>query len=104
MCAAFPPSPEERYDFGPEIGCRQAHHILPKSTLRDLARRLGFELAAALTDIRNGLCLCAYHHGRHTSFAARVPRALLPDGVHDFAAELNIEWLLDREYPPTSEL
>lgn len=104
MCAAFPPSPEERYDYGPEIGLRQAHHILPKATLRDLARRLGFELAVALGDLRNGLCLCSYHHARHTNFVDRVPRRLLPEGVHDFAAELHIEWLLDREYPLTSEL
>lgn len=100
MCMAFPPTPEERRDFGPELGNRQAHHILPKSQLKSLARRLGFDLEFALTDSRNGMCLCEFHHSRHTNWRLRVPRRLLPEAVYDFAAELHIEWLLDQEYPP----
>lgn len=109
MCIAFPPTPEERRDFWPELNNSQAHHLLPQTNLKALARRMGWDpdaLTGILTDSRNGMCLCEFHHSRHTNHSVRgdrsswrVPRSLLPDGVYDLAAELHIEWLLEQEYP-----
>lgn len=99
MCAEFPVSREIRADYAVELDTLQAHHIIKQEHLKGLARRLHLDLDLVLCDSRNGMSLCEYHHTRHTNHRQRVPRILLPEGVYDFAAELHIEWLLDREYP-----
>jgi hypothetical protein len=75
----------------------EAHHVLPKSKLKDL----GITAHEDLYDERNGVGLCEYHHARHTNYApgGRMPRELVPESVYDFAAEHTIEFLIDAEYP-----
>lgn len=94
MCRAFPVRAEVRRARGPELRRMQAHHVVPQRHLK----RYGHELY--LWDQRNGLCLCEYHHARHENFTQRVPRVLLPTAVVAFVADLQLEWLLDAEYPP----
>lgn len=43
--------------------------------------------------------LCAYHHARHENWTQRVPYELLPGDALEFAEELDLLWLLEREYP-----
>lgn len=101
MCAAFPPTAEERGKFGFLIAKRRAHHILEQQDLKAHARRIGIDAQELLLwDTANGICLCEWHHGRHHQHIQRVPRALLPEPVHDFAAKWKLDWLLDRDYPP----
>lgn len=82
---------------GPHDGPLQAHHVLTVQALR----RYG--LAEHVWDARNGLCLCELHHARHHRALERVPRALLPGAVFEFADEVGLGWLLDREYPVGEE-
>lgn len=107
MCRELPPTPDERQWFGPEIARLQAHHVLPQHKLKDLARKFHWDLRSVLTDSRNGMCLCEFHHARHTNHFVdvegrswRIPRRLIRDDTYAFAEELNIVWLLDLEYPP----
>lgn len=76
-----------------ELGDIQGHHIIPKRTLKQQ------HFTDHVWDDRNGLGLCAWHHQRHENYRQRVPRDLLPEAVYEFAAELGIMWMLDREYP-----
>lgn len=96
MCQAFPPDREllraRRVDFL----TRQAHHVIPQRILRRL------HLEHLLWDTRNGLCLDAYHHGQHEVYAQRVPRHLIPERAWEFAAEVDLTWLLERDYPETA--
>jgi hypothetical protein len=92
MCAWLPAVAEDRARRA--VGARkQAHHLLPKRYLK----REG--LHAHLWDVRNGMALCAFHHERHENFVQRVPRQLLLPTAFEFADELGLGWLIDREYP-----
>lgn len=96
MCRHFPPPPNVRMDFGPELRRIEGHHVLAKRHLRGY---LQMPLDEVRWDERNGIGLCVWHHQRHEHHVQRVPRWLLPDAVWSFAHEYDIEWLLDREYP-----
>lgn len=93
MCRAFRPSTQIRRAFAADITHLEGHHVLSKRHLKLNGRR------DALWDIRNGICLCRYHHERHEKWRQRVPRNLLPADAFEFAAELDLTWLLDREHP-----
>lgn len=93
MCRAFPVDPDTRRARALDLATIEAHHVLPKQNLK----REG--LRSEWWDPRNGLGLCRLHHSRHTDWVQRIPRALLPAAVHDFAASHDLGWLLDREYP-----
>ncbi len=69
------------------------HHVIPQRHLK----RAGLE--EHLWDERNGLALCRWHHFQHENHRERLPRELIPDEAHDFALELGLDWLIDREYP-----
>ena len=96
MCRHFPPPPNVRVDFAPDIKRVEGHHILGKHQLKKLYRSRFDELR---WDERNGMGLCVWHHQRHEHHVERVPRWLLPAGVFEFAEELDLTWLLDRDYP-----
>jgi hypothetical protein len=84
-------------------------HLIPRQLIkRELARGLSTrELAELCWDARVWVPMCggpmgnAGHHGA-LDFARtlRIPRALLPVGVEEFALEHGLEWWLDREYGP----
>lgn len=77
---------------GPHGGFVQGHHIITK----DLLKREGH--STRLWDTRNGLALCEHHHNLHHRRLEPVPMYLLPEGAHDFAREVGLEWVLDRDY------
>ena len=91
MCAAFG-RPEQR-ELWPDTMRRDGHHITPQHWLR----ANGYQ--AFLWDLRNGLCLCRYHHARHESYIQRIPRRLIPAKAIQFANEVGALWLLERNYP-----
>lgn len=92
MCKHFPP--EVHLSRQPDVRTIRAHHVLPKARLMREGKH------EHLWDERNGMALCEYHHTRHHGYAQRVPRDLVRDETFGFAAELDLEWLIDREYPP----
>lgn len=93
MCHAFPLSGDELATLAPQIRKIEGHHLLPQ---RDLKRH-GY--ADRLWDERNGMGLCELHHHRHERYVQRVPRDLLSESAYEFADELGLGWLIDREYP-----
>jgi hypothetical protein len=79
---------------GPDCQGRVAgHHVIAKQALR----RRG--LHAFLWDRRNRMPLCEFHHQRHTLRYDPVPSSLLSAEAREFAAELGLEWLLEKSYP-----
>lgn len=95
MCRHDPPAEWALRTRHADLARLEAHHVIPKSKLK----QEGFRDFRIIWDERNGLCLCVFHHGRHTDWVQRVPREILPDGILEFVDELNLGWLLDREYP-----
>lgn len=93
MCRRAPVAREIRDAHWADLTIREGHHVIAQRFLK-VERR-----ADKLWDLRNGMCLCRWHHARHESHAERVPRAALPAAAVQFARELGLEWLLDREYP-----
>jgi hypothetical protein len=93
MCRAFPVSAELRRARSSDFCRPEAHHIIDKNFLK----REG--LREHLWDERNGLCLCRYHHGQHTSWMQRVPLRLVPAAACVFAESLGVLWRLELDYP-----
>jgi hypothetical protein len=82
----------------------QAHHVTPQEKIREYARTLGagrLVLRRLLWDKRNGLPLCRRCHDLHTRAVTRVPLKLVPAGAVDFARELELDYLLERNYTTT---
>lgn len=76
-------------------GDLQAHHVITQQQLRKRG------LSDVAWDVRNGMGLCERHHRRHTNATERIPYELVSAGTHEFAAELELGWLIDRYYPRT---
>jgi hypothetical protein len=71
--------------------------------LRREARRLGFDFARVRWDTRNRLAICELCHERHHSRHRPIKRAVLErhaPKVFQFARELGLSHVLEREYPP----
>lgn len=98
MCKAFPLEPHERIGREADIRRIEGHHILAKRHLRVH----GYE--GRFWDTRNGLALCALHHHRHEFRMQPVPFGLLPDDALEFAAELELLYIIENEYPGIEEL
>lgn len=86
---------------GPCDGRLVRVHLIPQQLLR----REGH--AKACRDPRSWVLACggvmgnAGHHGQlDYARTLRIPRSRLPVGVEDLAAELGLDWWLDRTYPP----
>ena len=78
----------------------EAHHVIPKGKLKKIASALDdTALDELLYDVRNGVPLTERAHRRHTLAVERVPFEALPPEVHEFAAELELEWYIERFYP-----
>lgn len=76
----------------------EAHHVLPKSKLKQYARTHGLEEAALVWDPRNGMPVRRSRHDRHTRGFDRIPRADVPGSAVAFAEELGLDWVLDLQY------
>ena len=68
-------------------------HIIPKRALRDR----GFS-EAIVYDARNGVCACRRHHGRNDEGLETFPRQLLPSSVLEFAEEVGLMWIVERDH------
>jgi hypothetical protein len=87
---------------GPDCrGRLQWHHVLPRQRLRRAHREVvatyrrsggdkPWALSLAITDERNRVWVCVYHHGEVEAKRLYVP---VPDSVRDFAEDFG----LDRE-------
>lgn len=87
-----------------------SHHIIAKQAIKKAVRsivyrdRLNVEeherlLRRLLWDVRNGLACCKWCHSRHTDAVRRIPRKLLPRFAFEFADELGLRWMIERDYP-----
>lgn len=73
----------------------EGHHVISKQALRKRG------LAGKFWDPRNGMPVLSSVHARHTAAFERIPFEALPESVFEFARELELEWLLERDYPRT---
>lgn len=71
----------------------QGHHAIEKQALK----RRG--LHRFLDDTRNRVPVCEHRHEQHTTRFKPIPRWVLPASVFEFANELGLGWLIDRDYP-----
>lgn len=79
----------------------EAHHIIRLQVLRREANTRGFVFREVAFDRRNRIGLCTDCHTNHHSGARRLPVVLLERvacWVWDFAGELDLTWVLDRDY------
>jgi hypothetical protein len=84
----------------------EGHHIIRVQVLRKEAGFRGFDFEAVRWDLRNQLPVGRLCHAAHHSASRRIPRAVLEAHtplVFEFARELDLEWALDREYPPAGD-
>jgi 5-methylcytosine-specific restriction endonuclease McrA len=72
----------------------QGHHVIYKQHLR---RRADAE--KLLWDLRNMLPICARCHEHHHRAFRRIRQRELTTDAIEFAAELGLDWLIEREYP-----
>lgn len=73
------------------------HHLVTQQQIKKVVRGIdarGFRL----NDERNIVPVCRRHHDLYHGCRLRIPREALPAGVEDFAAELGLEWWLERQY------
>lgn len=76
----------------------QGHHVIAKQTLK----RHGLHLH--LWDVRNRLPVCEHRHAQHTNASKPIPREFVSAAAWEFAAEVGLEWWLDRFYPSEAAL
>lgn len=95
MCAAFPPTADERSAYAWLIGNLQAHHLVKQQRLRKAGRH------ALILDERMGLCLCEWHHQRHENRRQPVPTRLIGTDSIEVIEGAGFGWILhnEREYP-----
>lgn len=83
----------------------EAHHILRVQTLRKQASLRGFDFERVRWDLRNRLPCCPTCHSRHHSRLRPIPAAILrahAPKVFQFARELGLLHILEREYPASA--
>lgn len=72
----------------------EGHHVIPAQALR----RRGYP-PSVIWDVRNRMLLKRSTHHRHTVAVERVPRSALSPANWEFARELGLDWMLERDYP-----
>lgn len=80
----------------------EAHHPLPREYLRRMARERGMgaeERARLLWDPRNRMAVLRSVHDRHTRAFERIPAKALTEANWEFAREVGLERVLERQYP-----
>lgn len=70
----------------------QAAHIISKQALK----RHGH--ADKLWDVRNGIAACYRAHRRSDAALARFPATLFSSEFWEFADEVNLRWLVEKQY------
>jgi len=82
MCRRFPPDPQTYRDRQIDIDWIQAHHLIEQQWLKRWAPDYRW-------DVRIGLGVCRWHHGRHTDAVQRIPRSLIPAAAFACADEID---------------
>lgn len=77
----------------------QGHHVIAQQVLRRVARKFSYDVLVLLWDKRNGLAVCRDCHAAHTSAKKRIPRSCIPLPALEFAAELGLTYIIERDYP-----
>lgn len=84
----------------------EGHHVIGRERLRRYVEGLGLArkdarvlLAQLVWDVRDGLACCTTCHDLHTRAARRIPRSKLLPCHFEFAAELDLAYVIDRYYP-----
>lgn len=75
------------------------HHIIKAQQLRRHAADAGIEESVLVYDPRVGMPVTRARHERHHSRFEPILRSDLPAAVFEFAAEHDLMWMLDRDYP-----
>lgn len=100
MCIAFPVrDPLVLQSHMLDLRERQAHHVTDQQHIKSYCRTNGIDPDTLLWVEDNGMCLCRYHHQRHTNWSQRVPRRLILEPAWAFARSLGLEWRLEADYP-----
>ena len=76
----------------PELWAEDAHHVLPKASLR--TRHID-----PYADPRNGMPLSRRVHAEHTNAKRRILRGQLPAAALEYAEEVGLIHLIERYYP-----
>lgn len=97
MCHHDPVDQRIRDAYRADLRHFEAHHVLPKRFIKPEALRWD-ETLAGLPLGTNGVCLCRYHHERHTKAVERMPSALVSNGAREFAEALGLVPELERDY------
>lgn len=94
--------PEDRGRCEAISGRWDQHHLLPKQVIRREFKttRAEREIAALLADERNLVWVRRWHHDQIERRMRIVPFERLPPAAVAFAAELGLEYRLERLYPP----
>lgn len=74
------------------------HHCVRDQVLERLASRFDWDYQVVRWDVRNRLWVCRECHATHTDHSSLIPIWVLPMCVFEFARELGIEFILEREY------
>jgi hypothetical protein len=91
-----------------------AHHVIPKrairryvsarvrdgSVSRDASKGT---LRRLLWDQRNGIAVSRRVHDEHENRKRPIPRRCIPEAAVAFARELELEWMIERDYPKEEE-
>lgn len=72
---------------------------MSQQVLQRHARRFGYDVLALLWDPRNGIPVCERCHSAHTGAKKRIPLSVIPAPALDFAAEIGLDWRVERDYP-----
>lgn len=74
------------------------HHAIPRRVL------VWHHLDEFVMDKRNRVPVCRYDHESHECAHRLIRRCELPASVFDFAAEIGLEWYLDKHYKAEGEI
>lgn len=86
------------YEDGSVDRVLAAHRRVIAPNAEEVNGVLVVSLDRILWDPRNGVPLGRWHHDQVEQCRRVIPRAVMPSGVEEFAAELGLGWLLDRTY------
>lgn len=84
----------------------EGHHIIKEQVLRRYSTSNGYDVEDVRFDPRNRLGVCKDCHANHHSRARPITRETLwrfARWVFDFARTVDLEWVLDREYPAATD-
>jgi hypothetical protein len=82
----------------------QGHHVIPQQVMRQLEQRLHLDEGCLVWAPEIGMLVCTGPdsnrcHDRHTLAVKRIPRSCVPADALLVASALNLDRLIERQYP-----